>query len=133
MEKLTYFQKQFAVLALTKTIAFFILLNIFIPLKEWQYVTLFAISYGVLMFIQGLIHGYKDRKGQVIHDKGFRYHLLTFVIVNGVYLAFIAWPTTVFKLWPDCIGMLAWGIGLLIHYRVTRNNIQGYQPEELFE
>jgi dolichol kinase len=133
MEKLTKYQKRFALYAFGQSVGFFLLLNINIHSQNWSNIKITAIVFAVLMFINGLMNGYKDGRGKVLHNIGFRYHLLTFLLVNVVYLLFVAWPSSVFTFWPDIIGIACWGVGLLMHYLTTRNTIKGYQVDELFE
>jgi site-specific recombinase len=64
---------------------------------QWKNINIIAMVYGVLMFINGLANGYFDNDRMQKIDLAFRYHLLTFIIVNGIHCIYSIIPDSHFN------------------------------------
>ncbi len=128
---------QFAISALIFTAAFRYALNLAVG-KESLAATLgCSIIYFGLMYLAGWYFGSKDTVENEIHDIGFRYHFITYLlcIALGYASYYIGWNTETIK--SMNIGAIAWGIGLAIHFifflLAQKNAIKGYAKEEIFQ
>jgi hypothetical protein len=134
MQRLTNPQWRFLALTILLSCTFFYALVHAIHHQLWLRVLFLALGYGTAMFFNGLFFGRQEAASESRTDLGFRYHLLTYAAVNAVYLLSLFLP----GFWPHMplyavFGqLLAWGLGLLIHYLYSRNSIKGYDPEEIF-
>ncbi|MEO0312030.1 MAG: hypothetical protein RIQ89_1687 [Bacteroidota bacterium] len=134
MKKISPSQSRFAVITTILSITFFFLLHHYIKTNQYNFILPIAVGYSILMFFNGLINGYYDHGKLTTIDKGFIYHLLTFLIVNLTSLGFILLqPDPVFSYTQLWLQLFPWGLGLYIHYLCVRNSIQGYSNEELFK
>ena len=98
-----------------------------------------ALSYGLLAFIFGWIYGKKDYESLPLYDIGFRFHLVTYIVVNGIA---ILWHTLGLQSQYEELSytystMLFWGLGLILHfvfYLYSRKNAyKGINKSDLFE
>jgi len=134
MRRLSENQKAFCLVSVILSSTFFYLLTYFLNFSLWSYILPLAIAFGLLMFGNGFIFGYRDNIAVSRADISFRYHWLTYVTVNGVYLVSLLIP----DLWKTIsyVGIMGqlffWGIGLIIHYYYSKSSIKGYDPEEIF-
>ncbi|MEN5436578.1 hypothetical protein ABE545_23305 [Sphingobacterium faecium] len=74
----------YAIVALLLTITFRYCLSSVLEAKEYTLISLIAIAYGISMFASGWYFGNKDRKDLELHDIGFRFHLVTYIIFNAI-------------------------------------------------
>lgn len=133
MKTFTKHQKLFAGIALLATLVFFSSLQAAIDARQWETIRWWAIGYAATLFLSGLVLGYSDQGKQRLYNTGFRYHWITFVIVSSIQLIGVVLPFTAFQwkwTWP---ALVAWGLGLMIHYLASRQSINNYSAEELFE
>lgn len=105
-------------------------------LEEQSYRSIPSLAglYAALMFLSGLACGYFDSIRLTRIDIGYRYHLITFVVVHFVLLV-ILWiqkPAIDYFRVGLLFQFLLWGIGLLLHARRSKKSIKGYSAEELF-
>lgn len=128
---------QFSICVLIVTVLFRYVLNIFIGLNGWFLSVLCSIVYFGLMFLIGWYFGKKDEIENGIHDIGFRFHSITYIICIGVsYLSdYIGWNTESFK--SITVTTLCWGGILLVHFILflleQRKTIKGYSKDDIFE
>ncbi|MBQ2912722.1 MAG: hypothetical protein IJE52_03420 [Bacteroidales bacterium] len=128
---------QFAVCALLSTIVFRYTLNLAVGMESLPATSVCSIVYFGLMFFAGWYFGSKDEQEHQIHDIGFRFHLVTYIlcIAMGYAAYFIGWNTEPLK--SMNIGAIAWGIGLALHFVfflfAQKNAIRGYAKEEIFQ
>ena len=137
MKVLTFRLGQFAVTALFLTVLFRYVLNLCIEIESGIGALLCSVLYFCLMFLFGWYFGRKDIAENAIHDIGFRFHFVTYILCLGIGVGayFIGWNTE--NLVAMKISALSWGMGLLVHfilYLVARQKtIKGYAKEEIFE
>ena len=81
MKALTIRLGQFAICALVLTVLFRYALNLCIEANSVIGTTTCSIVYGGLMFLVGWYFGTKDAKENEVHDIGFRYHLVTYILI----------------------------------------------------
>jgi|LGOV01.1.fsa_nt_gb hypothetical protein len=111
--------KIFILLIFVYSVIFFYLLNEFITSQLWSSITLLALIYALLMAITGFILGFKDKVTDRKISLGFLYHFYTFIVVNFISVIWILMFQRESIL--DClVVILAWGIGLLVHYLTSR-------------
>lgn len=128
---------QFAVCALLSTIVFRYTLNLAVGMESLPATLVCSIVYFGLMYFAGRYFGSKDEQEHQIHDIGFRFHLVTYImcIAMGYAAYFIGWNTEPLK--SMNIGAIAWGIGLAFHFVfflfAQKNAIRGYAKEEIFQ
>jgi hypothetical protein len=98
-----------------------------------------AIIYGVSIFITAFMLGKSEDIHIGVIYLGFKYHLMTYVIFNGVTFL---WHSLGFASKHEdfshvLILIIAWGIGLLIHFLFSllssKNAIKGIPKEDIFE
>ena len=126
-------QRRFAIITLLLSAVFFYFLQQSVEQENWKQILVLAIAYALFMFTNGLWNGYYDNQRSQRIEIGFRYHLLTYLIVNSVALLFAIIPsTTAITISHALIQILCWGFGLMVHYLVQRKTIKGYSHNELF-
>ena len=89
MKTLTPYLLRFALAAVVLTIIFRYFLSYGIEIQTKTIIISSAIIYGISMFSSGLYFGKKDGEYLPIFDVGFRFHLATYVIHNGISLLWI--------------------------------------------
>lgn len=137
MKFLTLRLGQFSISALLLTILFRYALSLSIGAANTPMILLCAIGYLCLMALSGWYFGGKDVDENDIHDIGFRFHLVTYVLCVGCRYAseYIGWDSGSLKVFT--IAAISWGIGLLIHFVFflieQKNTIKGYAKEDIFQ
>lgn len=128
---------QFSICALMLTIAFRYALNLTIGKENLLAGIVSSIVYFGLMYFTGWHYGYKDAAENEIHDIGFRFHFITYVlcIAMGYVFYYVGWNTEPLR--SLNIGAITWGIGLAIHFifyiLAQKNTIKGYAKEDIFQ
>ncbi|MFW6371519.1 MAG: hypothetical protein ACOC10_09995 [Bacteroidota bacterium] len=98
-----------------------------------------AAAYGLLMFAFGWYFGRKDGEYLPIYDVGFRFHLTTYLIHNGLSLLWIGlgFGSKYENLNVSIVVAIYWGIFLLIHFIfflwARKNSINNLDKEDIFE
>lgn len=137
MKALTIRLGQFTFCALILTVLFRYILSLCIEANSVIGTTICSIVYGGLMFLSGWYFGKKDAIENEVHDIGFRFHLVTYILCIGVgYVTYyLDWETE--SLSVMTITAISWGIGLAIHFILylieQRNTIKGYAKDEIFQ
>ena len=137
MKALTIRLGQFAICALVLTVLFRYALNLCIEASNVIGTTTCSIVYGGLMFLVGWYFGTKDAKENDVHDIGFRYHLVTYILCIGIGYGvhYLGW--NVESLRAMAITTISWGVGLLVHfifYLIEQSKtIKGYAKDEIFQ
>lgn len=137
MKALTIRLGQFAISALVLTVLFRYALNLCIEANSVIGTTTCSIVYGGLMFLVGWYFGTKDAKENEVHDIGFRYHLVTYILCIGIGYGvhYLGW--NVESLRAMAITTISWGVGLLVHfifYLIEQSKtIKGYAKDEIFQ
>ena len=137
MKALTIRLGQFAICALVLTVLFRYALNLCIEANSVIGTTTCSIVYGGLMFLVGWYFGTKDAKENEVHDIGFRYHLVTYILCIGIGYSVhnLGWNAE--SLRAMTITAISWGIGLLVHFIFylieQRKTIKGYAKDEIFQ
>lgn len=118
MKTLSKNQKIFALLTLALSVTFFYFLYQFIESKQFNYVIIGSSMFGAALFLLGFTLGYKDKMISEKMSLGFRYHLITYVIVNATRiitsLVFIGFTTQ--NILAILSTLFFWGLGLAVHY-----------------
>lgn len=128
---------QFALCASLVTILFRYTLNLCIGLDGWTLPILCSVVYFACMFLCGWYFGRKDEIENEIHDIGFRFHVITYIMCVGMSFIshYIGWKTETLK--SITITALCWGGILLVHFILflleQRKTIKGYSKDDLFE
>ena len=86
MKTITQYLLRFALTATVLTIIFRYFLSYGIENQSGILITISAVTYGLLMFASGWYFGRKDGEYLPIYDVGFRFHLTTYLIHNGISL-----------------------------------------------
>ena len=137
MKALTIRLGQFAICALVLTVLFRYALNLWIEANSVIGTTTCSIVYGGLMLLVGWYFGTKDTKENEVHDIGFRYHLVTYILCIGIGYGvhYLGWNAE--SLRAMTITAISWGIGLLVHFIFylieQRKTIKGYAKDEIFQ
>ncbi|MBL4625257.1 MAG: hypothetical protein JKY42_08990 [Flavobacteriales bacterium] len=128
-------QKYFGILNLIFSISFFYYLNSSLHEKSYDFLTLSAVLFGLLIFIAGYILGYKDPIRNSRNNISFQYHLTTFIVVNsvGIPWLFISRGLNTSSLISASLQLFPWAIGLLIHFYFSSKSIKGMDKEEIFD
>ena len=91
--------------------------------------------YIATIFASALVISQKDKSENYA---GFKYHLLTYVIVNGIPLILAAFGIIERATIGIVIGtMIFWGVGLLFHlgmyfFMFRKKKIGNYEKEDIF-
>ena len=135
MKTMTNNLKYFSVLTLIFSTIFFYYLFASLRAHSYGNIWLIALSFGVLLFISGLILGRKDSVRHSRADLSFQYHLMTFIIVNGIGIPWqlISMGIDRGSLINVAYQCVPWGIGLAIHYYFSSKSIKGMNKEEIFD
>jgi membrane protease YdiL (CAAX protease family) len=129
----------YAIVALLLTITFRYCLSSVLEAKEYTLISLIAIAYGISMFASGWYFGNKDRKDLELHDIGFRFHLVTYIIFNAISEIWflLGFNSTNEQVYGTQLTAFIWGIFLFIHWvfylKTRKNTIDGLDKSELFQ
>lgn len=129
----------FSAILFILTLLFRYLLSSMLQNEQFTTVWIAVAFYAVFVFILGWIFGKKDKLYLPLYDIGFRFHLATYIICNGIaevwYL--FGFQSDYEQLRSVHLTVVYWGLGLLLHFilfQITRKNaIKGIKKTELFE
>ena len=137
MKALTIRLGQFAISALFLTILFRYALNLCIGVNSLFGTVSCSIVYGGLMYLLGWYFGKKDAVENEVHDIGFRYHFVTYILCICIGYGAYYWGWNTETLRAMAITAISWGIGLAIHFVFflleQRKTIKGYAKDEIFQ
>lgn len=139
MKLITPYLLRFALTASFLTLVFRYVLSYGLESQFYIVVSLSAVIYGSLMFVAGWVFGKKDSEYLPIFDIGFRFHLTTYLIHNGISLAWISFGFgSKSESLSTAITVAAfWGIFLVIHFIfyliAKRRTIDSLDKEDLFD
>ncbi len=137
MKALTIRLGQFAISALFLTVLFRYALNLCIGVNSLFGTVSCSIVYGGLMYLLGWYFGKKDAVENEVHDIGFRYHFVTYILCIGIGYGAYYWGWNTETLRAMAITAISWGIGLAIHFVFflleQRKTIKGYAKDEIFQ
>lgn len=139
MKTITPYLLRFALPATVLTIIFRYFLSYGIEKQFGIIIIISAAAYGLLMFAIGWYFGRKDGEYLPIYDVGFRFHLTTYLIHNGLSLLWIGlrFGSKYESLNVSIMVAIYWGIFLLIHFIfflwARKNSINNLDKEDIFE
>ena len=137
MKALTIRLGQFAISALFLTVLFRYALNLCIGVNSLFGTVSCSIVYGGLMYLLGLYFGKKDAVENEVHDIGFRYHFVTYILCIGIGYGAYYWGWNTETLRAMAITAISWGIGIAIHFVFflleQHKTIKGYTKDEIFQ
>lgn len=139
MKTITPYLLRFALIVTPLTIVFRYFLSYGIENQSRIIITVSAVTYGLLMFVLGWYFGRKDGEYLPIFDVGFRFHLTTYLIHNGISLLWIGLGlgSRYENLNLSMMVTIYWGIFLLLHFIfyiwARKNSIDSLNKEDLFE
>ncbi len=139
MKTITPYLLRFALAATVLTIVFRYFLSYVIENQSGIIITFSAATYGLLMFASGWHFGRKDGEYLPIFDVGFRFHLSTYLIHNGLSLLWIGlgFGSKYENLNVSIMVAIYWGIFLLLHFIfflwARKNSVDNLDKEDLFE
>jgi hypothetical protein len=118
MTTITKHQKIFGLITAVLTACFCLLLYPGIEMGNYSNVLVLAILFFSAMFLNGMIIGRRDEDGSNPTQLSFKYHFITFFIVNAIaapwLLLFLGANWTNFAI---VIGQIAsWGVALFFHW-----------------
>lgn len=111
------YQLAFCASAIVLTATFCVHLQLYIAAKNTTFILVSAVLYALMMFTSGFVFGYNDHSANE-PQLGYRYHLLTFWVVNLTFLVTTILSQNVNRHFLSGLlfQFIAWGIGLLVHY-----------------
>ncbi|NLC66924.1 MAG: hypothetical protein GX752_08365 [Clostridium sp.] len=139
MKTITPYLLRFALTTTLLTIVFRFFLSYGIENQSGIIITTSAVTYGLLMFATGWYFGRKDGEYLPIYDVGFRFHLTTYLIHNGISLLWLGlgFGSKYENLSVSIMVAIYWGIFLLLHFIfyiwARKNSIENLDKEDLFE
>lgn len=95
--------------------------------------------YFIFNFLIGWFFGKKEYESLPIHDVGFRFHGVTYLLYHGVAVLWFAFGFhSQFESMNQVYNVaLFWGIGLVVHFVcylfARKKSIKGLSKEDLFE
>jgi len=131
--------KIFSILFIFYTIIFRYFLSLSISNHYQTLMWTIAITYGIAIFITAFMLGKSEDVNIGVIYLGFKYHLMTYVIFNviGLLWYLLGFASKYENFSHVLILVLAWGIGLLIHFLFSllssKNSIKGVPKEDIFE
>jgi hypothetical protein len=139
MKTITPYLLRFALTITILTIIFRYFLSYGIENHSTLIIIISAVIYFISMFASGWYFGKKDGEHLPIFDVGFRFHLTTYLIHNGISLLWIGlgFGSKYEKLSLSIMVVVYWGIFLLLHFIfylwARKNSINNLDKEDLFE
>jgi len=139
MKTITPYLLRFALTITILTIIFRYFLSYGIENHSTLIIIISAVIYFISMFASGWYFGKKDGKHLPIFDVGFRFHLTTYLIHNGISLLWIGlgFGSKYEKLSLSIMVVVYWGFFLLLHFIfylwARKNSINNLDKEDLFE
>ena len=139
MKTITPYLLRFALTTTLLTIVFRFFLSYGIENQSGIIITTSAVTYGLLMFATGWYFGRKDGEYLPIYDVGFRFHLTTYLIHNGISVLWLGlgFGSKYENLSVSIMVAIYWGIFLLLHFIfyiwARKNSIENLDKEDLFE
>ena len=139
MKTITPYLLRFALTTTLLTIVFRFFMSYGIENQSGIIITTSAVTYGLLMFATGWYFGRKDGEYLPIYDVGFRFHLTTYLIHNGISLLWLGlgFGSKYENLSVSIMVAIYWGIFLLLHFIfyiwARKNSIENLDKEDLFE
>lgn len=139
MKALTKNLMYFAFFFLVGTVVFRFCLSHFLETHMYSLVWVIAIFYFFFNLFIGWFFGKRDYEMLPMHDVGFRFHFVTYLLFNS---ASVLWFLFDFHSRSESIGVvyitaLFWGLLLLTHLvfylNARKNSIKGLSKEDLFE
>lgn len=119
------YQLAFCASGIILTATFCVHLQLYIAANNPTFILVSAVLYALLMFASGFVFGYKDHSAKE-PQLGYRYHLLTFWVVNSTFFVTTVLSENVSRHFFS--GMLfqfiAWGLGLLVHYLTLKSTLK---------
>ena len=135
MKQMSRNLKYFSALTLVFSMVFFYFLFSALESHSYENIWILPLTFGVLMFASGLILGGTDPVQSSRSDLGYQYHLMTFIIVNGVGIPWFLITMGIDNISMSIIALqcLPWGLGLAIHYYCSSKTIKGISKKEIFD
>lgn len=139
MKTITPFLLRFILVITLLTIAFRFFLSYGINHESLVLIILSAVLYGVFMFVSGWYFGKKDAEYLPLYDVGFRMHLSTYTVHNGISMLWFAFGfnSSVENVSVVYITAIAWGTILLVHLGffiwTRQHTIKNLHREDLFD
>jgi hypothetical protein len=134
MKQLSIYQKAFILAAMLFSFCFFYYLHNAIAKDNAKAIMKYAIIYGAVMMLNGIVFGYNDFKLKMRYDIAFRYNLLTYITVNFAYLMYsiFSLQISVSFFVNFLIILVSWGFGVFVHYYFSKKTLKGLDVEEVF-
>lgn len=139
MKALTPNLLKFILVAIVLTLVFRYFLSYGIAAKSNLIITVSAGLYGLLMFSSGFFFGKRDGEYLPFYDIGFRSHLATYIICNGIgELWFLLGLNSGYeKIEVIHQTAIIWGMFLFAHFcfflYTRKNAVVGLDKDDLFE
>lgn len=139
MKSLTKNLIYFAILFLFGTIIFRFGLSSFLEDRAYTLVWVVAAIYFIYNFIIGWIFGKRDYESLPLFDVGFRFHLVSYVLFNGISLAWflLELHAQTEKIGAVYITAIIWGFFLGLHFvfylYAQKQAIKGINKDEIFD
>ena len=139
MKTITRYLLRFAITATILTLLFRYFLSYGIENKSDITIVLSAIIYGITMFVSGGYFGKKEGEYLPIFDVGFRFHLTTYLVHNGIFLLWIGLGFGAVNETLSLAVMIAvyWGFFLLLHFGfyvwAKKYSIKNLNKNDIFE
>lgn len=139
MKTITPYLLRFVATESVLTLIFRFILSYAIESEISKMVFFTSAIYGALMFISGWYFGKKDSEYMPIFDIGFRFHLSTYLVHNGI--SFL-WVGLGFASKNESLSILSyiagyWSIFLVIHFifflTTRKRTINNLDKENIFE
>jgi hypothetical protein len=137
-----FFSKQlglFAALFAVYTIAFRYLLSNSLQNEQYKIVWVYAVLYGLVIFITAWNLGKADGMKKIFFDAGLRFHVTNYLIFGIISEL---WFLLGFNSDKESVAvvhytLIFWGIGLILHFVIflllRRNTIRGIQRSDIFD
>lgn len=137
-----FFSKQlglFAALFAVYTIAFRYLLSNSLQNEQYKIVWVYAVLYGLIIFITAWNLGKADGMKKIFFDAGLRFHVTNYLIFGIISELWFLLGFNSDKESAAVVHytMIFWGIGLILHFVIflllRRNTIRGIQRSDIFD
>ena len=127
--------KIFSGIVILATVGFFYYLSAALESQSHENMGWYALAFAVVLFVSGLVLGWKDPVRQSRADLGFQYHLYTFIIVNGIGIPWMFVDMGIHhgSIMHAVYQVGPWAIGLFAHYYFSSRSIKGMDKGDIFE
>lgn len=135
MIKLSKNAKILGILMIVYSLVFHYYLSHYLAAGQHEKIIPVALTLFFVAFSTGLILGAFDPVRKSRSDLSFQYHLITYVVMNSTAFLWLATglASNQEQLSHALLTAVSWGVGLIIHWFLSRRTIKGLPKASVFD